>query len=153
VHVQSKLLHETDGVRTFALVLDTGDETMGRVSAFADENDLDAADFTAIGAFSRAVVAFFDLEQKDYQPIPVDEQVEVLSIVGHVTREPGGRNVHAHAVLGRRDGTALGGHLLEGHVRPTLEVVLTESPAHLRRRKDEETGLALIDLQRYDGDH
>jgi predicted DNA-binding protein with PD1-like motif len=145
--VQSKLLHESDGIRTFALVLDTGDEAMARLSAFADAEDLDAADFTAIGAFSRAVVAFFDLERKDYQPIPVDEQVEVLSIVGHVTREPGGRNVHAHAVLGKRDGTAVGGHLLEGHVRPTLELVLTESPAHLRRRKHAQTGLALIDLQ------
>jgi uncharacterized protein len=146
--VQSKLLHETAGIRTFALVLDTGDESMARVAAFAEEQDLDAADFTAIGAFSRAVVAYFDLERKDYQPIPVDEQVEVLSIVGHVTREPGGRNVHAHAVLGKRDGTTVGGHLLEGHVRPTLEVVLTESPAHLRRRKDDETGLALIYLGR-----
>ena len=144
--MQSKLLHESGGARTFALVLDSGDEAMACVGAFADEQDLDAADFTAIGAFSRAVVAFFDLERKEYQPIPVDEQVEVLSIVGHVTREPGGRNVHAHAVLGKRDGTAVGGHLLEGHVEPTLELVLTESPSHLRRRKDEETGLALIDL-------
>ena len=146
--MQSKLLHESGGARTFALVLDSGDEAMACVAAFADEQDLDAADFTAIGAFSRAVVAFFDLERKEYQPIPVDEQVEVLSIVGHVTREPGGRNVHAHAVLGKRDGTAVGGHLLEGHVEPTLELVLTESPSHLRRRKDEETGLALIYLGR-----
>jgi predicted DNA-binding protein with PD1-like motif len=145
--VQSKLLHEADGVRTFALVLDTDDEAMASLAAFADENDLDAADFTAIGAFSRAVVGYFDLERKDYAPITVDEQVEVLSIVGHVTREPGGRNVHAHVVLGKRDGTAIGGHLLEGHVRPTLEIVLTESPAHLRRTKDAATGLALIDLR------
>jgi predicted DNA-binding protein with PD1-like motif len=144
--VESKLLHEADGVRTFALVLDTGDEAMASIASFADEQELDAAEFTAIGAFSRAVVAFFDLEEKEYQPIPVDEQVEVLSIVGHVTLEPGGRNVHAHAVLGKRDGTAVGGHLLEGHVRPTLELVLTESPAHLRRSKDDATGLALIDL-------
>jgi predicted DNA-binding protein with PD1-like motif len=145
--VQSRLLHESGGARTFALVLDTGDETMASLAAFADAEELDAADFTAIGAFSRAVVGYFDLERKDYEPIDVDEQVEVLSIVGHVTREPGGRNVHAHAVLSRRDGTAIGGHLLEGHVRPTLEIVLTESPAHLRRTKDEATGLPLIDLR------
>jgi predicted DNA-binding protein with PD1-like motif len=145
--VQSKLLHESGDARTYALVLDTGDEAMAALAAFADAEDLDAADFTAIGAFSRAVVGYFDLGRKDYDPIAVDEQVEVLSIVGHVTREPGGRNVHAHAVLGKRDGTAVGGHLLEGHVRPTLEVVLTESPAHLRRTKDAETGLPLIDLR------
>ena len=145
--MQSKLLHESGDARTYALVLDTGDEAMAALAAFADAEDRDAADFTAIGAFSRAVVGYFDLGRKDYDPIAVDEQVEVLSIVGHVTREPGGRNVHAHAVLGKRDGTAVGGHLLEGHVRPTLEVVLTESPAHLRRTKDAETGLPLIDLR------
>ena len=144
--MKSKLLHEAGGARTFALVLDTGDEAMKSLATFADEQELDAADFTAIGAFSRAVIAFFDLEQKDYQPIRVDEQVEVLSIVGHVTLEPGGRNVHVHAVLGKRDGTAVGGHLLEGYVRPTLEIVLTESPAQLRRTKDDATGLALIEL-------
>jgi predicted DNA-binding protein with PD1-like motif len=38
----------------------------------------------------------------------------------------------------------MGGHLLEAHVRPTLEVVLTESPRHLHKRKDPESGLALI---------
>jgi uncharacterized protein len=145
--VTSKLLHEVGGARTFALVLDSGDEAMKALSSFADEQDLDAAEFSAIGAFSRAVVAYFDPQTKEYEPIRVDEQVEVLSIVGHVTLEPGGRNVHTHAVLGKRDGTAVGGHLLEGHVRPTLEIVLTESPAHLRRTKDEETGLALIDLR------
>ena len=45
-----------------------------------------------------------------------------------------------------RDGSAKAGHLGEGHVRPTLEVIVTESPAHLRKVKDEETGLALIRL-------
>ena len=53
---------------------------------------------------------------------------------------------HAHVVLGRSDGSAIGGHLVEAHVRPTLEVVLVETPAHLRKRIDAETGLALIDL-------
>jgi predicted DNA-binding protein with PD1-like motif len=144
--VKSKLLHEAGGARTFALVLDTGDEAMKALASFADEQALDATDFAGIGAFSRAVVAYFNPESKEYEPIRVEEQVEVLSLNGHVTLEPGGRNVHAHAVLGKRDGSTVGGHLLEGHVRPTLEIVLTESPAHLRRRKDGETGLALIDL-------
>jgi len=47
-------------------------------------------------------------------------------------------------VVSRADGTAMGGHLLEAHVRPTLEVVLTESPRHLHKRKDPDSGLALI---------
>jgi uncharacterized protein len=53
--------------------------------------------------------------------------------------------VHAHVVVGSANASAHGGHLIEGHVRPTLEIVLTETPAHLRRRLDPQSGLALID--------
>ena len=145
--MRSKLLDESHGRRTFALVFDTGDEAMAGLSQFAREQRLAAAQFTAIGAFSRAVLAYFDWDTKQYQRIPVDEQVEVLALTGDVSEEADGTpKVHAHVVLGRRDGTTRGGHLMEGHVRPTLEVVLTESPAHLRRRHDPATGLSLIRL-------
>jgi predicted DNA-binding protein with PD1-like motif len=100
---------------------------------------------TAIGALSSAKLAFFDWETKQYRPIPVEEQVEVASLVGDIAVGPSGKpSVHVHAVLGRRDGTALAGHLQEGHVRPTLEIIVTESPSHLCKVKDPESGLALI---------
>jgi uncharacterized protein len=92
-------------------------------------------------------LGFLDPETKEYVPIAVDEQVEALSLVGDISLENGERRVHAHVVIGKRDGRAYGGHLLEAHVWPTLEVVLTESPAHLRRSVDEETGLPLIALE------
>ena len=133
--------------RTFVVVLDTGDEASSCLLRFAKEQRLGAAQLTAIGAFSDAVLGYFDWEKKDYRRIPVREQVEVVSLVGDVALDPKGEPaLHAHVVLGRSDGAALGGHLLEAHVRPTLEVVITESPAHLRKRKDPESGLALIDL-------
>jgi uncharacterized protein len=69
----------------------------------------------------------------------------VLSLVGDIALKDDGPQVHAHVVLGKADGTAHGGHVLEAHVWPTLEVVLTESPKHLHRKFDPETGLALID--------
>ena len=117
------------------------------LGGFAAENDLNAASITAIGAFSDATLGYFDMERKEYKQIPVREQVEVLSLIGDIApKENGEPQVHAHVVLGKSDGTTKGGHLLEAHVRPTLEVILTESPKHLRRRTDEETGLPLIDL-------
>jgi predicted DNA-binding protein with PD1-like motif len=92
--------------------------------------------------------AFFDWDTKAYQPIPVEEQVEVASMVGDVAIGPNGKpSVHVHAVLGRRDGTALAGHLQEARVRPTLEIIATESPAHLCKVKDAESGLALISVR------
>jgi predicted DNA-binding protein with PD1-like motif len=131
--------------KTFALVFTTGDEVMSGLTGFAKETGLSGARFTAIGAFSDAVLGYWDVDAKRYDEIPVKEQVEVLALTGDVALEDGEPKVHAHVVLGTRDGNARGGHLLEAHVRPTLEVMVEEAPAHLRKRLDPQTGLALID--------
>jgi predicted DNA-binding protein with PD1-like motif len=132
--------------KTFAIIFNTGDQVMAGLKSFAQEQHLAASHFTAIGAFKEVSLGYFDWEKKDYLKIPVHEQVEVLSLVGDVTINDGKPNIHAHVVLGKRDGSTYGGHLIEAEVRPTLEVILTESPAHLERRFDEEAGLALISL-------
>ena len=132
--------------RTWALIFDTGDEPMSALLAFATQQRLAAARFTAIGAFRDATLGYFDCASRRYDEIPVREQVEVLSLIGDVALEDGKPKIHAHTVLGKRDGTAHGGHLLEAHVRPTLEVMLTESPVALRRVFDSSVGLALIEI-------
>ena len=140
-----QLIHQAD-TRTWAVVLDTGDEANACLLAFAREQHLSAAHLTAIGAFQRAVLGYFDWQSKSYQRNPVANQCEVVSLLGDIALSDGQPKLHMHAVLGLADGRALGGHLLEGHVRPTLEVIVTETPAHLRRRHDPVSGLALIDL-------
>ena len=143
--VKTKLIHD-DGEKTFAVVFDKGDEVAGGLLAFAKEKNLSASHFTAVGAFERVTLGFFERASRDYKRITIDEQVEVLALVGDVASGGDGPVVHAHVVVGKADGTAHGGHLLEGHVWPTLEVILVESPRHLRRTLDRETGLALISL-------
>jgi predicted DNA-binding protein with PD1-like motif len=143
--MRTKLLN--DGAqRTWAVVFDTGDTVIDRLTRFAGEKGLAGAHFTAIGAFRSAMLYYFDWESKEYHEIPIDEQVEVLALTGNVSRGEGGPRVHAHVVLGTSAGNTRGGHLKEATVRPTLEVVLTEEPAHLCRTHDDETGLALLDL-------
>ena len=143
--MRSKLLHHEGGT-TYALIFDTGDEVIAGLTSFAKEHALDASDFTALGAFSSAVLGFFEVEQKEYRKIPIEEQVEVLTLVGNVTLDEGEPKVHAHVVLGCADGATRGGHLLEGRARPTLELILSESPVQLRRQFDPTAGLALIRL-------
>lgn len=143
--MRSRLVHEAHGQRTFVAVLETGDEAMTCLRELAAAENLSAAQITAIGALSEAVITYFDWETKEYLEIPVREQVEVASMLGDVALDGDGRPaVHVHLVLGRRDGSAMAGHLKEARVRPTLEVVVTESPAHLRKRLDPDSGLALI---------
>ena len=144
--MKEKLLHEESGQKTFAVVFDTGDEVATGLLAFAKEKGLAASHFTAIGAFSDVTFGFFDLGTKDYQKIQINEQVEVLSLIGDIALSKGEPKVHAHVVVGKADGTAHGGHLMEAHVRPTLEVFVVESPERLVRKIDDETGLPLIDL-------
>ena len=143
--MKSKLL-QAGAERTYAIVLDPGEEAMQRLMQFAKEQRLSAARFTGLGAFSDAVLGFFELEKKDYRRIAIAEQVEVASLVGDVALEGAEPKVHAHVVVSKSDGSAWGGHLLEGRVRPTLEVLLIESPAHMQRKHDPATGLALISL-------
>ncbi|WP_119154274.1 PPC domain-containing DNA-binding protein [Caldimonas tepidiphila] len=141
--MQAKLLNRAPE-RTFALVFERGDEVVSTLERFAVEQGLSASRITAIGAFERATLGYFDWERKDYERIPVEEQVEVLSLVGDFALDGERPRLHAHVVLGRRDGSTVGGHLLSAQVRPTLEVLVVDSPAHLCRRHDPDSGLALI---------
>lgn len=142
--MRQRLLHERDGLRTFVLVFDKGDDPIDVLTHFAATEHLTGSSFTAIGAFRRATLGYFDRERRDYTRHEVAQQCEVLSLIGDVALADGLPSVHAHVVLGRDDFTAVGGHLLSAEVWPTLELVLDESPAHLRKVPDPETGLALI---------
>ncbi len=133
--------------RSYALVFDAGDEPVSLITAFAKNHGITAARLSAIGAFSDVVLGYFDWQKKDYERIALHEQVEVLSFLGDIALgEDGAPKLHAHVVLGKRDGSAHGGHLLEGRVRPTLEVTLVQSPTALQKVHDPESGLALIRL-------
>jgi len=145
--MKSKIVSSSADQRTIIVVLDTGEEAFSALTRFANEAGLSGASLTAIGAFETAVVGWFDVATKSYRKIRVDEQCEVLSALGDIaTGDDGKASLHVHVVLGLADGTTRGGHLLEGKVRPTLEVVLEEASAGLRRRKRPELGIALIDL-------
>jgi predicted DNA-binding protein with PD1-like motif len=128
------------------LIFDAGDEVVSTLTAFAKQNHIAGAHFTAIGAFSDAGIGYFDLQKKDYLKNQINEQVEVVSLIGDIALDKGEPKVHAHVVIGKKNGAAMGGHLLEAHVRPTLELVLQESGEQLKRKFDPESGLALIDL-------
>ena len=143
--MKHRRVHESGGQRTFVAVLESGDEVMSCLQKFATAERIFAAQFSGIGAFSDVVLQYFDWERKEYLPISIEEQVEVASLIGDVAEAPSGEPaVHVHLVVGKRNGAAMAGHLAHAHVRPTLELVITENPAHLRKHKDPESGLALI---------
>ena len=141
--MEAKLIDEHPP--TYVLIFDTGDEIVSNLKTFAKEHRLAGSSFKAIGALSDAKVGWFNWEMKKYETAAeIHEQIEVLSLIGDIALKDGDPEIHAHMVVGKRDGTAHGGHLQEAHVRPTLEMILTESPVALQKRHDPESGLALI---------
>ena len=133
--------------KTYAIIMDSGDEVMEQFRAFVKKEKIRASQFTAIGAFSETITGFFDFSISDYQKTSYKEQMEVLSLIGDVSMYKGEPKIHAHVVLGRSDGTAHGGHLMKGIAHPTLEIILNESPEYLKREMDAEAGIALIKIK------
>jgi predicted DNA-binding protein with PD1-like motif len=134
-----------DSPKTYAVILETGEEMLSSLKQFANSAHLAGSSFKAIGALSRVELGWFNWETKKYQPaVKLDEQVELLSLIGDIALQDGKPQVHAHLVVGRADGTAHGGHLLSAIVRPTCELIITENPGHLQKEMDPESGIALI---------
>lgn len=134
-----------DSPKTYAVILETGEEMLSSLKQFANSAHLAGSSFKAIGALSRVELGWFNWETKKYQTaVKLDEQVELLSLIGDIALQDGKSQVHAHLVVGRADGTAHGGHLLSAIVRPTCELIITENPGHLQKEMDPESGIALI---------
>jgi predicted DNA-binding protein with PD1-like motif len=140
------LLDDGNGRRSFVLALEIGEEVVSTLTAFAQEQSLRASTITGIGAFQRSRLGFFDWDRREFHENKIDEQTEVLALTGNITDSEEGRapHLHIHVVLGKKDASTAGGHLVEAIVRPTLELMINESPEHLRRAHDEKTGLVLL---------
>jgi predicted DNA-binding protein with PD1-like motif len=119
--------------RTYVVVLQPGEEMVKELGEFVKQEGIETASFNAIGGFEGFTLGFYNLQTKGFDEIPFHEdQVEVLSLSGEITRVNGVPYVHGHTVLGRRDGTTRGGHLLRGVTRPILIVNVEELAHHGR---------------------
>lgn len=118
--------------RTHMIFFDPGEECIQGLTDYVTDRGIESASFTAIGGFERTRLGFFNLETRGFDEVAFhEEQVEVLSLSGDIlTSEENVLNVHGHVVVGRRDGTTAGGHLLEGAIDPILIVTLVELESH-----------------------
>lgn len=144
-HMLAKLVKDAPDEKVYAIVFYNGDEALSGLTDFAIEHRIGDAHFTGIGPVAGATLAWLDPAKKIYHRIAVDQQVEVLSLVGDVATFDGKPVVHMHAVLGKPDGSPVSGHVFELHVNPTLEVFLTVNTTALKKRPDADSGMKLID--------
>jgi predicted DNA-binding protein with PD1-like motif len=145
--MKSEKIADGAGAETRVVILDSREEAFATLTNFANETGITAASLTAIGAFEKATIGWFDCDKKTSKKIEVEQQCEVLSAIGDVVMGDDGKaSLHVHVVLGLPDSTTRGGHLMAGSVWLTLEVILPDTPVHLRRKKKPDLGFALIDL-------
>lgn len=142
-----QLLSHSDRRKEFAVIFGKGDEAFSGLVEFAEEYQVTGARFTAVGACRGAVLAWFSPDRRMYKKIPIEGQAEVASMTGDVALLDGKPVIHMHAVIGLPDGTARAGHVLEVHVWPTLEVMVTVYATRMMKSPDPETGVSLIDPQ------
>jgi predicted DNA-binding protein with PD1-like motif len=116
-------------IRTFQLVFAKGDEVQAGLGEFAEKNHLTNAHFTAIGALDHAVIGWSDPAKKTYKIVKLDEEMEVTSFTGNITRDRDGKPVvHAHCVVALlRNGQVYAGHFLEGRISLTMQLYLEDS--------------------------
>jgi predicted DNA-binding protein with PD1-like motif len=140
-----KLIGDANGMKQYAVIFYKGDEAFSGLMEFAQKYHVTSGHFTAIGALSSVILAWFDPQKKMYKENPYNEQLEVASMIGDFALYKGKPALHTHMVVGHRDGPASGGHVIEAIVSPTLEVFVTVDPVSLQKRYDPETDLTLID--------
>lgn len=131
--------------KEYVVIFSQDDEAYSGLLEFAEQYHITSAHFTAIGALKSAILAWFDPEKKMYRENPINEQIEVASMVGDFALYQGRPALHTHMVVGHRDGRAEGGHVIEAIVAPTLEVFVTVDPVPLHKKYDPASDLTLID--------
>ena len=143
--VKVKLISENGATKTYAMVFAPGDEIMSGLNEFAIKYNVKSAHFTAIGDVQTAKVGWYDKSKKMFKVNAINEQCEITSMIGDIALYDGKPVVHAHINLATSDGIVHGGHLLEGFVTPTLEVMMTVEPEPLYKKFNPEFGGVLID--------
>lgn len=136
----------SDYQNTFVLVFAPNEAIIDGIMEFARAEDVRAARLTAIGGFSKAVLGYFSRDRLSYEHIPIDEQVELLSFIGDIATKDGAPLLHAHVVVGHRDGRTTGGHLIAATVWPTVELFADVYSDPIVKKQRAELGIATIDI-------
>ncbi|QSG13409.1 putative DNA-binding protein with PD1-like DNA-binding motif [Halapricum desulfuricans] len=136
---------EVDGTREFVARLAHGEDWRGQIEDFARAEGIEAAFFVGLGAVQNAELWYYDQDDQEYDPMEFDEPLEVASCVGNVSLLEGEPFAHTHAVLSRRDGSTVAGHLDSATVFAG-ELYVRAFEQSLERVHDEPTDLDLWPL-------
>ncbi len=127
--------------------LDHGIDIVSQIAGLAKNEKIVTGIFGAIGALMQAELAFYDQASHEYQKIPIDKPVELVSCSGNISIRDNQPFVHAHAAMADSEGRVWGGHLIGGKVFAAELCIQELLGEPLIRKYDSITGLYLWDNQ------
>lgn len=127
----------------YVLRFEKGENFLSELKNFLKKEKIQGGWFWGIGALTNVEIAYYDLGKEKYLVKKFKEKLEVLSLTGNIAIAKNDRLTHAHIVLGRKNFSVIGGHLISGAVGGTLEVLL-DANFKLSKKSDKETGLPLL---------
>ena len=131
----------------YIICLDLGEKIRETLTSFLEQERVEAGFLYGLGAVRQAEIAHYSLSARKYNTKIFDGEFEVTNITGNVALVDGKPFLHMHITLGDNNYQTFGGHLMEGIVAPTLELILTTSPVRITRTYDEISGLKLLNFR------
>ena len=136
--------------RVFTARLERGERLLDAIVHIAKDFEIRGGFVNAIGALHPAEIKYFREDLQDYESLLIDEMVELLSASGSISILEGDPMVHLHVVVGRADGTTLGGHCgAQSTIHITGEVYIYETQDPIYRSKGIDSPVNLLNLVDY----
>lgn len=130
----------------YQLRFETGEQIAATLLEWLGTEAIGFATMTGLGAVSGATISYWNAETRQYEAHELNEQMEVVSLIGNVTIKEGAPFTHIHVTLGRRDLSIIGGHFNDATVHPNLEIWLQRESETVERLLDETSGIFLMHL-------
>lgn len=131
---------------TYIIRLDRGEKVLEVLKEFCSKNTINCGYFFGIGSLDEAELAHYIVKNKKYTSEIFKQPLEIVNLNGNITTMNNEVYLHSHATLSDVNMEAIAGHLKEGIVGATAEIVLVELNSRIERRYDDFIGLNLTDL-------
>jgi predicted DNA-binding protein with PD1-like motif len=130
--------------RVYEGSLDKGVDLLSGLFDVMHQHGISAGTVQGIGSLSQARLAFYNQETRVYEEKNFPEPLEIVSLKGNISLKDHAVFPHLHAVLSRRDFSAIGGHVLpETRVFAFEFEIISFVGEPFSRRYDDATGLSL----------
>ncbi|NLJ98976.1 MAG: DNA-binding protein [Tissierellia bacterium] len=123
--------------------LDKGEEIIGKLKEFCEEQNIKLGWIKGIGAVRQAKIGLFEVDSKVYHTKELKGDYEITSLLGNISTKDGKVYLHLHINLSDDGYKTYGGHLDSAIISATGEIIIESIEGSVDREFNEEIGLNL----------